>query len=383
MLRLPDSGQTKSFTNTFGEDNDYTANMPFYIDHGNGTITDTITGLMWQKIDFGELSYENAIKYCDTLTLGGYTDWRLPTPMESFSILNLQLTNPAINTTFFPKSLAEYWWTNSLQFNDISKVWVTNSGGGIGNHLKSETISAGGTKNFFVRAVRDEVTPKILPNRFIVNNNGTVTDLATQLEWQQTTDNQTKTWEDALAYAENLTLDAKNDWRLPSIRELESISDEKFGSPSVNSSIFNILSTQRKFWSSTTLIAKDALKAWFWDTQFGITTYDLKTTSNYVLCVRNSEIDQLSGISNLEKPNFDITLFPNPVSSNLIIQNSLNVGSDYKIINTLGQIICNGKIETSNYSISITDLPDGYYILQLSNEHFMKTLSFEIIRNGC
>ena len=47
MLRLPDTGETTSYTTTFGEDNDYTINPPFFIDDADGTVTDTVTGLMW------------------------------------------------------------------------------------------------------------------------------------------------------------------------------------------------------------------------------------------------------------------------------------------------------------------------------------------------
>ena len=377
MAHIPDAGQTKSFTNTFGEDNDYSLNMPFYIDHGNGTITDTITGLMWQKIDFGEISYENASKYCDTLTLGGYTDWRLPTPLESFSILNLQNTNPALNTTFFPKSIAEYWWTNTLQYNDASKVWVTNAGGGIGNHLKTETISAGGTKNFFVRAVRDVTNPTLLTNRFSKNNDGTITDLATNLEWQQTPDMQTKSWEDALVYAENLSIDSKSDWRLPSIRELQSINDENSGSPSVNTTFFNLLNTQRKFWSSTTLIAKDATKAWFWDTQFGITTYDLKTTENYVLCVRT--VDLNSSLSLKTESLFVNSIYPNPTSKTLNISTNNPQTFTYEITNNLGQFIFSGVINSTFSSINTQNFPEGHYILHLSNANSYITHRFVIL----
>ena len=61
MKRIPDSGQNTSYTNTFGEDNDYTINSPYYVDNGDGTITDTITGLMWQKSDGGEMTIDRLI----------------------------------------------------------------------------------------------------------------------------------------------------------------------------------------------------------------------------------------------------------------------------------------------------------------------------------
>lgn len=155
MDKLPDTGQSKSYTDTLGEDSDYTINAPELIDNLDGTITDKITGLMWQKVDGGEMTHSSALQYADSLTLGSFTDWRLPIAFEIYSIQNLQVNNPALNTTYFTKSNAEYWWTSDLQVNDNSRVWVSNAGGGIGNHLKSETISAGGTKRYHARAVRN------------------------------------------------------------------------------------------------------------------------------------------------------------------------------------------------------------------------------------
>jgi len=89
MLKLPDTGQTGDYTTTFGEDSDYTINPPSYTDNGNGTITDNVTGLTWQKEDDNiERAWDNANTYCDDLTLGGYSDWRLPSDMELMSIVN-------------------------------------------------------------------------------------------------------------------------------------------------------------------------------------------------------------------------------------------------------------------------------------------------------
>lgn len=54
--------------------------------NANGTNTDNWTGLMWTSdvVNFGteNNSYQNAIKYCDELTLNGQKDWRLPTISE-------------------------------------------------------------------------------------------------------------------------------------------------------------------------------------------------------------------------------------------------------------------------------------------------------------
>ncbi|MBN1433943.1 DUF1566 domain-containing protein [Candidatus Fermentibacterales bacterium] len=62
-------------------------------------------------------------------------------------------------------------------------------------------------------------------NQFLDNGNGTVTDLATGLMWQQTDDGVGRDWLEALAYAEDLVLGGHDDWRLPNAHELQSIVD--------------------------------------------------------------------------------------------------------------------------------------------------------------
>ena len=56
------------------------------------------------------------------------------------------------------------------------------------------------------------------------NGDGRVTDLNTGLMWQKGYAGGLN-WKDALAYAENLTLAGYTDWRLPNIKELQSIVD--------------------------------------------------------------------------------------------------------------------------------------------------------------
>ncbi len=54
-----------------------------FIDHHDGTVTDTRTGLMWAASDNGaDIQWWDAKLYCDAYRGGGYTDWRLPTPKE-------------------------------------------------------------------------------------------------------------------------------------------------------------------------------------------------------------------------------------------------------------------------------------------------------------
>ena len=355
MLRLPDTGETLSYTSTFGEDHDYIINAPGFIINGNGTATDTVTGLMWQQLDGGEMSIESAIKYCDSLSLAGYTDWRLPSAHEAFSILNHQNTNPALDTKVFTKTTAEYWWSSDHQANDMNKIWVTNSGGGIGNHLKTETVSAGGTKKIHTRAVRDVHPATMVTSHFTDNRDGSITDHLTGLLWQKIPNPDSLSWEDALLYAESLTLAGYSDWRLPNIKELQSLNDESLINPSLNKSYFGVTASN-KYWSSTTL-PNQTSKAWYLNTQYGITTYDTKTIKHYLICVRGNSV--LS--STKQAKNNVFTVFPNPFQTGIAIESAEAV-VNCELFNATGTLLYSGKnIQDQNLS----ELPRGLYFLKI------------------
>ena len=315
MKHLPDSGETLHYTTTFGEDAGYSIYTPFFINNGDGTVTDTVTGLMWQKNDGGEMTIQNAQLYCNTLTLGGYTNWRLPNAYEGYSIVNLGHLNPALDTNYFTKNNAEYWWTSDRQVGDTSFIWVTNAGGGVGNHPMTETISAGGVKSFHVRAVRNITTPPVIPSHFTDNGDGTVTDNLTSLTWQKVLVQDTITWEQALNYANTLTLAGHTDWRLPNIKELQSISDLTVTNPAINP-IFTLGTGAKFYWSSTTQF-NNAPDAWYLNTQYGITTYITKTSNLYALCVRGNT--STTGISEIAATTLASNAFPNPAHSRVTI----------------------------------------------------------------
>ncbi len=356
--KLPDTGQSKSYTDTLGEDSDYTINAPELIDNLDGTITDKITGLMWQKVDGGEMTHSSALQYADSLTLGSFTDWRLPIAFEIYSIQNLQVNNPALNTTYFTKSNAEYWWTSDLQVNDNSRVWVSNAGGGIGNHLKSETISAGGTKRYHARAVRNIKENISLQKRFEVIDDDVVVDSLTGLMWQRKISNNPMTWENALAFSEQLSLGNYNDWRLPNIKELHSIHMVKEFMPCLDRIAFP-LADIRKLWSSTTQ-NNQATRAWYFDTNFGITTQEAKSTALYVLCVRSTSIVNANTVLQSEKIKYII--YPNPTSNtvSILIKEPLQV----MVSDVAGKIYITKYLTEENNSIDLSTAPNGILFLK-------------------
>jgi hypothetical protein len=332
--KLPDTGQTSDFTSTFGEDSDYTINPPAYADNHDGTITDLVTGLIWQKSDGGEMTWDNAKNFSDSLTLGGFSDWRLPTSHELFNLLD-QGRNPALNPDYFTISDAEYWWSANTLVGDDSKVWAANAGGGIGAHPKSETVSAGGAKRFHVRCVRGAS----VVSQFVNNSDGTVTDQCTSLTWcQQETGEMT--WEEALAYCESLSFANHSDWRLPNIKELRSISSDQLSHPSVSTTYFPG-GLANSYWSSTTEV-RHADQGWFVNFETGLVGHEEKTIKHYIRCVRGGTDDQTSVSENSETAPRDFKLYqnyPNPFNPETTIAYQINAPADVllKIFNLNGQ----------------------------------------------
>ena len=373
MKRLPDTGQTSSYTSTFGEDADYSVNTPVYIDNGDGTVTDTITGLMWQQRDGGEMTVEDAIIYCDTLTLGNYSDWRLPDCHELFSILNHDRANPALDTNYFSDTNAEYWWSSERQANDSNKVWATNAGGGVGNHPKSETISAGGTKRFHVRAVRDVTSPPFLSNHFTDNGDGTTKDELTGLIWQQIPFPDSITWEQALYSADTLNFAGHSDWRVPNIKELQSINDESRINPSVNQTFFSGVTVEH-FWSSTSL-PNQPTKAWYLDMHFGITTYSAKTGRLNLLCVRDSDL--FTGLSESKDINNNYLLYSNSTVGNfrLVSKTKMN---DILVYDAEGRVALHEKSESNEISFQMMNT--GVFVLKIISAENIFTKKLIVIR---
>lgn len=116
--------------------------------------------------------------------------------------------------------------------------------------------------------------------------NGAVTDERTGLVWQQQDDGQTRTWEAAISYCEGLSLAGQGDWRLPNIKELESITDDGRYSPSIDP-IFT--GTQvSNYWSSTTYVL-DSNDAWVVNFYNGSVGQNGKSGNHYVRCVRGGQ----------------------------------------------------------------------------------------------
>jgi len=250
----------------YGQDAQYDGNQPSYLDNGNGTVTDQNTGLMWQQDPGDKMTYDVAIAGADSFSLAGYDDWRVPTIKELYSLILFSGGDPSSYPGSDPSGLTPFIDddTFAFEYGDtsagerlIDSQWVTDSvyldtvmGGnecffGVNfadGRIKCYPTSMG--MDYFVIYVRGSSNYGV--NNFSDNGNGTITDQATGLTWQQDDNGSGVIWEDALDYCEDLTLGGQDDWRLPNAKELQSIVDYS-RSPGTTSSaaidpVFNVTS---------------------------------------------------------------------------------------------------------------------------------------------
>ncbi len=235
-------------------------------------VQDNNTGLQWQQTLSTNSFWENAYIYCDKLTYGGYSDWRLPNPLEILTISDSSRYKPAIDKTYFVNMPDDsYFWT-SKTYNS-SKVFVFSSSTGLLiEHSKAPTYST--------MCVRGSELPI---SSFVTSTAGngdiTVTDSITGLMWQQEYV-ANKTWQQALKYCEVLTYAGYDDWRLPNKNELASLlNHNKLVSP--RSDFPNMPSDW--FWSSSTC----NYSAWAVGFYNGSVNSLFRDYITSVLCVRN------------------------------------------------------------------------------------------------
>lgn len=250
---LTDTGQTKCYDNEkeipcpkpgepfYGQDGNYQGSQPDYQDNG-GTITDAKTGLVWEQYNDqmkDKKNWQDATDYCQNLKLGG-GDWRLPTRSELMSINNYGFYEYSVDQKFKLPSVnshldQSYWSSDGYN----RERWLVE-------FTEGESKWADGQNNVrYVRCVKGNQFQK---GKFQDNGDGTITDLASGLVWQKN-DNEPKSWEEALSACESIG------WRLPNIRELESITDTTNVNPW--NPIFNARGGM--YWSSTSVAKRPGL----------------------------------------------------------------------------------------------------------------------------
>jgi len=291
-----DTDQTWCFSDTeaiacgeafVGQDAQYEGVQPAYQDNGDGTITDLNTGLMWIQDAGDKKFYADAIEELESYEFAGYDDWRLPTIKELYSLalfsgVDASRADSSDVDGLWPLMDDDYFVVLYGDETDSARVidaqWLTSSiygssvmGGQscffgfnfVDGRIKCYPLEGIGN-GYFAQYVRGD---EYGVNDYVENGDGTITDAATGLTWTQSDNGESVDWGSALNYCEALSLGGSDDWRLPNIKELQSIVDYD-RSPDVTDSpaidpLFDLTGITNEagepdygfYWSSTTLIA--------------------------------------------------------------------------------------------------------------------------------
>jgi hypothetical protein len=310
-IRLPKTGQTNKYVRR--DDGDLKKGVAWpilrFVDNKNGTITDKLTGLVWlKKADcFGEISWRNALISASNLASGVCElsddsvvgDWRLPNIVELESLIDYSMYKPSLpkNHPFIEVRSRNYYWSSSIS-SDHYEAWAVSMHRGEQvahktdislcyhqipchwNHVwpvrngnlkttatklpKTGQTFCSNTKGYIIACEGtgqdgDKQIGTIWPTlRFKDNNNGTVTDNLTKLVWLKNANCYGRqVWAEAIKSANALASgkcnlnDGSNagQWRLPNIKELQSLVDHSMRKPSITNNPFANVGSF--YWSST------------------------------------------------------------------------------------------------------------------------------------
>ncbi len=94
--------------------------------NGDGTVTDTCTGLVWEQRlgRSSAMTWKEALRYCADLELGGHDDWRLPNVRELQSLADYGRHSPAFDSVFDP--VLTRYWSSTTDVHDPLHAWVMN-----------------------------------------------------------------------------------------------------------------------------------------------------------------------------------------------------------------------------------------------------------------
>ncbi|MFH1413115.1 MAG: DUF1566 domain-containing protein [bacterium] len=134
------TGQTTSYRTGDDASNDGTAKSYTDPGCGTGTVLDNISGLCWQYDDQATKTWNDAIDYCYGLDLGGHTDWRLPTVVESLTMLDYECAATGGSCAYSYRNSALDWatagdngflWTSTTPTANTPHAYALYADGGL------------------------------------------------------------------------------------------------------------------------------------------------------------------------------------------------------------------------------------------------------------
>ena len=149
---LPQTGQTKCYNTSgteisctdTGQDGDLRKGVewpyPRFMNNGDGTVTDNLTGLIWTQnagtptvgsCAGGYKTWQGALDYVtclNSMNYLGHSDWRLPNVNELESLINADEPNSAtwLTDQGFIGVQSSYYWSSSSSAGNTGYAWIVS-----------------------------------------------------------------------------------------------------------------------------------------------------------------------------------------------------------------------------------------------------------------
>lgn len=348
--------------------------LPEFTKNGDGTVTHNPTGLIVKMCAEGQ-TWDTSFLTCTGVDESYYwenasklksnflqqNDWRLPNVEEWMSVVSGikygMVSNQNFLKSIFPSSGINFSWTSTYCCNNnyFTGNLYFQTNGSVENNNSYRTEYNGNV--YMVRSGKKigniiKTLKQIPISDFTNNEDGSVTHIKTGLTWKRCVEGQTLldgycdgtakiyTYEEAINLTSNLG--GKNDWRLPTFQELQTLADSSTG---LNDYVF-LNSPKIEFWSSDTYLGMDKSQAFFvsyrsqrynfigssYNGSIGYTFYRPKTEKFYARLVRGT---MLSPSANLAST---IAVNSNPIAVNTdatitgtVVNNGTLSGPDTKL----------------------------------------------------
>lgn len=228
-----------------------------YTANGDGTVTDDVTGLVWQQIaPANAYTWGDAQAYCAGLALAGHADWRVPAFIELVSIVDYARNSPAIDLAAFAGAPPMDYWASTPfagALTDAREVYFSSGDTGHDDELGTNDVRC-------VRGPDRASSPAVPPGRYAVGADG-VHDTKTGLTWQRAVSTQALAWDAARSYCAGLDAGAGGGWRLPTVKELLTLVDvTRATAPEIDCDAFPEAAADEE-WSATPF-AGTSTNAW-------------------------------------------------------------------------------------------------------------------------
>lgn len=103
------------------------------INNSKGVSSDNRTELMWQDNHEAKTlkrDWHAAKRFCEKLTLGGYSDWNLPTQVQLFEVLSDDKSVKTKHNIFKNIAIDDGYWSSSTHDENSNFAWATHFGDG-------------------------------------------------------------------------------------------------------------------------------------------------------------------------------------------------------------------------------------------------------------